>query len=92
MATMVLLVALPWKSPVVILYSRTQGLVEEAFVVQQRILFVGQVPPSFCVVVTRAMKPNHRLALEENRIGYAGESIATSKRVGQGDKGPQTLC
>lgn len=59
---------------------------------QQRILFVDQVPPRFWVVFTRSMKSNRRLALEENRIGYAGESIATGKRAGQEDKGPQTLC
>lgn len=50
---------------------------------------MDQVPPSFWV---RSMKSNPRLALEENRIGYAGESIATGKRAGQGDKGPQTVC
>lgn len=61
-------------------HNYTQGLAEKIRV--KWFLFMDWLPTSFCVVVTRSMKGNPRLILEEIRTEYAGDSTAMSKRTG----------
>lgn len=67
-------------------HNYTQELVEEITV--KWFLFMDWLPISFCVVVTRSMKGNPRLILEEIRTEYAGGSTAMSKRTGGRRKRP----
>lgn len=83
---MIPLVEVPWKSTMLMLQNCTQGLVKEITV--KWFLFMDWVSISFCVVVTRSMKGNPRLTLEEIRMEYAGESTAMSKRTGGSRKRP----
>lgn len=49
--------------------------------VKQSISSMDHMPSSFLCAVTRSMKNNPKRALEVNKTGYTGDSIAMGKRI-----------
>ena len=62
------------------LYNFIQGL-RDTFIVKQSISSMDHMSSSFLCAVTRSVKNNPKLALEVNKTGYTGDSIAMGKRI-----------